>query len=238
VVVSPLITIGPLALRHRPRWSGLIPIGSRRHASLWFREYWTAFRPYALAASRSGADEVRIGTEFSALEGADPALWQRLVSATHRIFPGRIYYEINWSSLGLPIRPWMRDPRLTIGISEWISLGRPNEARTFDLVNERWAARIRPRVDSFAERLGKPVIVSELAYRTTADCLSKPFVRFSSARPDPTCQAQGYAAALGNMVPDPHVTGVFIWGWSLPLFGPKWQPGATVLKRWFSTMSP
>ena len=81
------------------------------------------------------------------------------------------------------------------------------------------------------------MIVSELGYRTTADCLSKPFVRFSSAPFDPTCQAQGYAAALANMVPDPHVSGVFIWGWSLPQFAPNWQPGAEVIRRWYANLN-
>lgn len=104
------------------------------------------------------------------------------------------------------------------------------------MVKQRWAMRVRPRLDSLAERLAKPVIVSEIGYRTSSDCLTLPFVRHSAAPADPSCQAQGYVAALANVLPDPMVTGIFIWAWSLPPFAPNGQPGAQILHRFFGTL--
>jgi hypothetical protein len=52
---------------------------------------------------------------------------------------------------------------------------------------------------------------------------------------DPEEQAAAYNAALANALVDPHITGIFFWGWSIPLFEPNYKPAAAVLYKWFTS---
>ena len=231
VFLVPLVTVATV-----PHWEGMIPAGTVSHARAWFRAYWRSYGPFVRAAAKASVDQVAIGTELARMEHAPPALWDRLLARFRRVYPGPLTYDRNHASADDPLLPWMHSPLLsTLGISTWYPVaGQPvAPGARLDAI---WHDRVGRHLDRNAKRLGKPVVISEIGYRSSADCLSQPYRWRSRAPFDPACQADAYWAAMHDIASDPHVRGIFVWAWSVPVFEPNGLPGARVLREWFSAL--
>jgi hypothetical protein len=234
VFVVPLLTVeGPLS------WSGSIQYKTLAQTQAWFESYFKAYRPYIVAAAQAHADQLAIGTEDELLQEAPPSLWNTLIEQIHALFRGKLTYDINWSSLYYPLPPWLRNPQLNaIGVSVYNPLTSTPQRVDPAQIPALWKQTIRKQLDDLALRLSKPVIISEIGYRNSAYALYHPWQRDASAMaepPDPVEQAAAYNAALSNVLVDPHITGIFFWGWSLPMYEPNFKPAAAVMLKWFTS---
>lgn len=231
VFVTPQLTVGGA----RP-WSGDIQFPTAQQTRAWFDNYWSAFEPYVIAASRAGAEQLAIGTEYEQLEQAPPSLWNQLIRRMHTAFPGRLTYNMNWSSITHPIPSWMENPSLSaIGVSEYIPLSDVPQRLNPVVLPDLWREKVKPVLDSLALEVGKPVLISEIGYRDSTDALYNTWERSTNAPADPVEQAAAYNAALMNVTVDPHIAGIFVWAWSFPLFEPNCRPAAQVLHQWFTS---
>ncbi len=86
-------------------------------------------------------------------------------------------------------------------------------------------------------QIGKPVLLSELGYRDSADALYNPWESTTSASEDQVEQAAAYNAALWSIMDDPHIAGVFAWAWEFPPFDVRCHLAAQVLHRWYSAQA-
>jgi Glycosyl transferase family group 2 len=234
VFVAPLLTVeGPLT------WSGSIKFNSLQQTQSWFESYWQAYKPYVAAAAEAGADELSIGTEFELLQGAPASLWNLLIKQVHEVFPGKLTYGINWSSLYYPLPTWLHNNYLTtIGVSVYNPLTDVRERLDPAILPKLWQEKIQKKLDSLATQVGKPLIISEIGYRNSVYALYHPWQRDAQAQaepPDPQEQAAAYDAALMNVIVDPHITGIYFWAWSVPMFEPNWKPAARVLYKWYTS---
>ena len=234
VFVAPLLTVeGPLS------WSGSIKFNSLQQTQSWFESYWQAYKPYVAAAAQAGADELSIGTEFELLQGAPASLWNRLINQAHEIFPGKLTYGINWSSLYYPLPTWLHNHYLTtVGVSVYNPLTDVRERLDPAILPKLWQEKIQKMLDSLATQVGKPVIISEIGYRNSVYALYHPWQRDAQAQaepPDPQEQAAAYDAALMNVIVDPHIIGIYFWAWSVPMFEPNWKPAARILHKWYTS---
>ena len=234
VFIEPLLSIDQPA-PNGSRWAGAVtfPRGSANFTA-WFESYWEALEPYFQAAQRTGAEQMAIGTELADLEGASPNYWYWLIQQARNVYSGRLTYDMNFTSLSLPVREWMRTPSLSsIGVSLYTTLAGANERVPLASIPERWAAIVGTRLDTFAIALRKPLFISEVGYRNNSDAMFKPYLQTSDAPHDPKLQAALYDAALMFALSDHHITGIYFWAWSLPPFSPNWLPAARVLKSWY-----
>ncbi len=234
VFVVPLLTVeGPLS------WSGSIHYSTLAQTQAWFENYFQAYKPYIIAAAQVGADQLAIGTEDELLQEAPTSLWNTLIEQIHALFPGKLTYDINWSSLYYPLPPWLRNPNLSaIGVSVYNPLTSTPQRVDPAQIPALWQKTISKQLDDLAAQISKPVIISEVGYRDSVYALYHPWQRDASAMaepPDPQEQAAAYNAALSNALVDPRITGIFFWGWSLPLYEPNFKPAAAVLYRWFTS---
>lgn len=219
-------------------WAGNIEFPTQQLAQDWFNSYWHAFKPYAVAAAQAGAEELAIGTEYELLQPAAPALWNQLIQRVHAIFPGTLTYDLNWSSLYYPLPSWLHNPLLnTIGISLYTPLTTQSERLDPDTLPVRWQTTIGKLLDTFAAQINKPVLLSELGYRDSADALYNPWETTTTAPKDQVEQAAAYNAALWSIIDDPHIAGVFAWAWGFPLFDLRCQLAARVLHSWYTAKS-
>jgi hypothetical protein len=92
-------------------------------------------------------------------------------------------------------------------------------------------------LDAFSLQLRKPMIISEIGYRNSADTLYNSWLPYSTlSRPDPAEQAAACNAALANVIPDPHIAGIFFWGWDgVDSFKLAGQPAVGVLNHWYTS---
>lgn len=232
VFVTPQLTVGGA----RP-WAGEIQFPTVQQTQEWFDNYWHAFKPYVVAASRAGAEELAIGTEYELLQSAPAFLWNQLITRTHTFFSGKLTYDMNWSSMAHPIPTWMRHPYLaSIGVSEYIPLTDVPKRLNPNVLAVLWKEKIKIALDSLAMQLGKPVLISEIGYRDSEDALYNTWELTTNAGADEVEQAAAYHAAFLNVLSDPSIAGIFVWAWSVPIFSPRCRLATQVLHHWYTTI--
>jgi hypothetical protein len=234
VFVTPLIQVsGPQS------WSGSIHFATYEQEQQWFASYWQTIKPYVVNAEQDGVEQFALGTEYEWLqENAPDTLWNGLVSQMHSVFSGALTYDINWTSLQKEPRAWMRNTNLkTIGVSTYLPMidtpRHVDPAQVFDL----WKQKVKQPLDAFALALGKPIFISEIGYRNSADALYHSWESSSSAPPDQAEQAAACDAALANILNDKAILGSFFWGWDdAGAFNLKGLQAVTVIHKYYQSL--
>ncbi len=226
-----------MQVREPGGWSGSITFKTAAQEQAWFDGYWHTIQPYVMAAANEHVEQMAIATELQTLQQIVPdPFWNQLISRIRSIFKGTLTYDMNWSSLGMPMPAWLKNPALTyIGVSTYIPLvDQPVRVDPKDM-QALWREKIKPQLDALAAELGKQVLISEIGYRNSADALYRTWEATSKALPDPAEQAGAYAAALSNVYGDTHIAGIFFWGWdNVGMFAIAGQPAAQVLLKWYT----
>jgi Glycoside Hydrolase Family 113 len=234
VFVTPI-----LSTRRAPYWSGAINFSTFQQEQAWFESYWQALKPYVRAAAQEGVEQLAVGTEFEWLEQFAPeVLWNRLIAHIRNVFPGTLTYDMNWSAVLTSPSKWLRNPDLNmIGISAYFPLidisMRVDSKRLSDL----WMATERNALDTLATALDKPILLSEIGYRDSADAVYRTWEGNSAALADPEEQALACDAAMINVFDDPHIVGTFFWGWDdVSAFRLRGMPATAVIHTWYTSL--
>jgi len=232
--ITPLIgVIGP------GLWAANIQFSSQEQDLHWFNSFWQAFQPYVWAAQVAGADQVSIGSEEVWLEQFAPAsLWNTLIARVRGVFSRAITYDMDWTSLSRPVQEWMSNSNLSmIGVTEYIPLVDIPRRVDPKIMFTLWRDKVKRAIDNFSIRIGKPVVISEIGYRNTADALYHSWdTESQTSPPDPIEQAAACNAALANVMSDPHIAGIFFWGWDgVGAFKLSGQPAVAVLHAWYTS---
>jgi hypothetical protein len=229
VFVAPLLTVGATG------WAGDIRPLRGSWTKQWFDNYFQSLEPYLQVATQEHAEQFALGTEYEALEAASPDYWNTLIERARAVYPGTLTYDMNWTAALKPPREWMKNASLTyLGVSVYRPLTTRPAPRDADGLSALWQYKIGDMLDRLSVDSGKPIILSEIGYRNSADALYQPWQWKSSAPADPNLQAAAYEAALQNIIRDPYIAGAFFWGWSVPAFAPNWLPAAQVMHRWYT----
>ena len=234
VFVVPLIGIS----NGTGRWSGAIHFTSVEEEQEWFDNYWQVFRPYVVAAAQGRADQVAVGTEDEWLEQHAPAsVWNRFIAQVHSIFSGTLTYDMNWSSLTKSIPTWIANPNISmVGISEYISLVNSRNETNIKNVIPAWRSRVKGLIDIFATQVKKPVFLSEIGYRNSADALYNPWEKVTTFPRSPQQQAAACDAALTNIFTDTHIHGVYFWAWdNVDLFNLHNSLAVATIHKWYTS---
>ncbi len=220
-------------------WAASIQFSSVEQTQQWFDSFWQAFQPYVVAAQVGGAEQLSIGTEEAWLQQFAPAsLWNTLITRVRSIFTGTITYDMNWTSLSDSLPDWMNNADLgMVGVSEYIPMIDTRERIDPSKMISLWRDKVKVELDKLARQLGKPVLLSEIGYRNSADTLYHPWFPDSTVSPpDPEEQAAACNAALVNVIPDQYIAGIFFWGWDeVGGFKLSGQPAADVLLKWYTS---
>ena len=235
VFVVPLLgVIGP------GTWAASIEFSTYAQEQQWFDSFWQTYQPYVIAASVAGAEQISIGTEEIWLQQFAPSsLWDTLIARVRSVFSGTITYDLNWSTLNPPFPAWMSNKDLgVIGVSEYIPLTDVRERIDPSMMFPLWRDKIKLLLDNASLSLGKQIVLSEIGYRNSADALYHTWYPESTVSPpDPVEQAAACDAALANVISDPHILGIFFWGWEdVEGFKLSGQPAVAVLHKWYSSL--
>jgi hypothetical protein len=232
VFFVPLVTV-----RIPGGWSGGIDLPTPQLQQAWFDNYWNALKPYAQAAQANKVEQMAVATELQVLQNQVPAeLWNQLFIRMAGVFTSTRTYDMNWSSLVLPLPSWLKNPLFDmIGVSSYISLTDVNRPVPTDQISQLWQEKVKTPLDNLSIQFGKEVLITEIGYRSTNDALYQTWLKSTSAPPDPQLQAQAYNATLLNVFSDPHIRGTFFWGWdNADQFTIKGLPAVQVLQDWYS----
>jgi hypothetical protein len=147
------------------------------------------------------------------LQASGPEPWSgKITFSTYQ--QEQQWFQMNWGSLQRQPPSWMRNWSLKmIGVSASVPLvDIPEQVKPKQLPS-LWKKIVKLQLDNFSKALAEPLFISEIGYPHKTDALYHPWDTTGTAPPDPAQQADACAAALANIIPDPHILGSFFWGW-------------------------
>jgi len=202
-------------------WRGQIAMQSEADWANWFASYRRFILHYAALAERLAIPMLAVGTELHATAVERPDDWRRLIADVRAVYSGKLTYSANWYREFEEIPFW--DALDAIGIQAYFPLA-GEESPTVETLTAAWQRQL-PTIAAVAARFGKPVIFTEIGYRSSADAAIEPWAwprDESAARVDVETQARCYQAFFATAWQEPWLAGAFIW---------KWYPEAASARR-------
>ncbi len=212
----------------------------------WFASYRLFLLRYAELAKRADVDLLMIGAELTRATTAHPTEWRALIAETRRVYHGPLTYAANWYEEAEGIEFW--DQLDFIGVQAYYPLAERAGADRAAL-ERGWVAHLAT-LERLHERWGKPVIFTEVGWKSTADGAVRPWEwpEHSSqllSRVSTRAQADAYEAFFNAVWPKPWFAGAYFWKWygrheraggaGDPDFTPQNKPAEAVLSRGFAT---
>lgn len=230
---------------HHGKWRSDIAMKSERDWQRWFANYDAFILHYAHFASRHEIGSLVIGTELAGTLPGHEAEWRHLIGLVRAVYHGRLTYAANWYDEADAVPFW--DALDAIGIQAYFPLSKHSDPSLAELENA-WRKRL-PQLATLAQRFGKPIVFTEIGYRSTPDAAVDPwrwpdFSDASKYRTDNTLQARCYQAFFDVVWPQPWFGGAYFWKWypapprhpqRLTVgFTPQGKPALEVLRQGFA----
>lgn len=231
-------------------WRALIEAPDR---DAWYASYLAMLRRIAAVAKDHGAEQIVVGTELIGMASPyvhpdNTARWQSMIADIRARYSGQLTYSANWGRGTTHTNEFEQigfwSSLDAIGISAYFELS-PNSGSVQSIMDS-WQTIDRDQIQPLQARWGKPVIFTEIGYRSVANAHTRPWDYEMGGGYDPTEQANSYEALLRYWDQRSYMTGIIIWDWSVdPNYGgsgntdytPRNKPAEDTIKRWFTQTS-
>ena len=150
-----------------------------------------------------------IGTELPSMIKQEEKFWRELTLEVRAIYKGELVYAENWDQYqAVPF--W--EALDYIGINAYFPLKGEMPVRLKD-IQKRWA-QTKKESAQMSQKLNRPVLFTEMGYRSIDDPLSRPWdYRDKAQKYNPEMQAIALEALLLDFMPQPWWKGGFVWKW-------------------------
>ncbi|MBI5870783.1 MAG: hypothetical protein HZB44_07490 [Actinobacteria bacterium] len=213
----------------------------------WFADYRMMMVGYARLAEANQVEMLAIGTELAGVSGPENyAYWEALIAEVRTVYHGPITYAASMNDYGYASFQGLLD---YLGLDVYFPLSDSARPTLAELMNgwtgyrgEFGEADWISRVEAWQARWNKPVIFTEIGYRSSSYNARAPW-DYSPAAFDGENQARAYDAAFRVLRDKPWLAGVFWWDWmvSADSSGPgntdytvRDKPAEVVLTSWFT----
>ena len=226
-------------------WRGEIDPSNR---DAWFASYTAFLVHYALMAAREGVEMLCIGTELKTVShSVNRARWHAVIDAVRAVYPGTLTYAANATSVDdefTTVSFWDRVD--LIGLDGYFPLTNQPGPTLSQLIaawrNNAKGLDIVAAVKSVSDTHQKPVIFTEIGYRSSSGANIEPWNFERTGTYDPVEQRDCYDAAFTAWIEHSEwMHGFFWWAWRVPApaiadqdYTPRGKPAAEVLRAWQS----
>ena len=230
------------------RWRGNIDFSTPEEWDRWWASYRRFILHYAELAEVTGMEALCVGTELRSAVLNRPEAWRVLIADVRAVYGGELTYSANWYREFEEVTFW--DALDYIGIQVYFPLAdSTGAALTLDELTAAWTPNVE-LIEAVHQRVGKPVLFTEVGYRSTADAAVEPWVWRSAAPVDDDLQATLYEAMFLTFWRKTWFAGTHVWKWfpeGSTRFGgrrarrrergftPQGKPAEAVLARWYRT---
>jgi hypothetical protein len=186
----------------------------------WFNNYQSTITPFVQLAQADGVEEICIGTELidmstDSSNSTNAAHWEALIAAIRGMYSGKLTYGANWGDVN-----GFADEK--DHISWWPSLDYIGIDAYFDLSGDgsvsslmsSWDSWNKSNIGPLQAQYGKPVLFTEIGYKSIFDSYTDPWNSGESGSPDEAQQANDYQALFEYWDQVPYFAGVQLWDWS------------------------
>lgn len=203
-----------------------------RDPKAWFAAYDAFVLAWAKRAEACGASRLVVGTELASTLHDEPR-WRALVAKVRSVFDGELTYAASWDEARL-VPFW--DALDRVGVDAYQPVAGEHRHARLDVL-AAWQPWL-DRLHRLARRTGRPVLLTELGYRSVEGAGRRPWSSDGGVRDDGT-QADLYWAALEAMRAPGWLGGVLLWDWpavSDPMldptgYTPRAKPAEAVLSE-------
>jgi len=210
----------------------------------WFQSFTTFVLHYAQMAQAQNVELLCFGTEYVQLSGAqNQARWESVIAAIRQVYTGKLVYAANATFPGdefTSVSFW--DKIDLLGIDGYFPLTNHADPTLAELVgawrNNEFGEDLVATVQNFADAHQKPLIFTELGYKSVAGANTQPFNFTFPGAFDLTEQQNCYNAFYTVWAPENSwMIGIFWWAWPVPPpaandtdYNPRGKPAENVLK--------
>ena len=177
---------------------------------------WKAFKSsyrkfilhFASVAAQHNLPLYCIGTELPSMIKQEEKFWRELILELRAIYKGKLVYAENWDQYqAVPF--W--DALDYIGINAYFPL--KGEISTLEDIQKGWD-QTKKEIAQMSKKINRPVIFTEMGYRSIEDPLSRPWDYSDKAQKyNPKIQAMALEALLLEFMPQSWWKGGFVWKW-------------------------
>jgi hypothetical protein len=197
----------------------------------WFESYRALLLPLAGQAEAWDVARLVVGTELAGTVGEE-ASWRALVADVRAVFSGEILYAASWDEVQT-VPFW--DAVDVVGVNAYFPVATRNDPTRVDLL-VGWQSWLE-RLDMLRRRTGRPIVFTEIGYRSVDGAGREPFRHGDGAPEDAGEQADLYWAALQALDGEEWFGGAYWWNWRVDGSGgpgnrdytPAGKPAAKVL---------
>ena len=209
------------------RWRGDINPADK---DAWFASYTAFITIYARMAADERVEMLCVGTELKSVSGsANRARWNAVIDAVRTIYSGTLTYAANATSAGdefTSVSFWDRID--LIGLDGYFPLTNRASPSLADLVaawrRNRSSLDVIAAVKNVSDAYGKPVIFTEIGYRSSAGANIEPWEFSRMTAYDPMEQRNCVDAAFTAWSPHSSwMKGLLWWAWPVPVPSPTDQ---------------
>lgn len=149
-----------------------------------------------------------IGTELSSMVKKDAQFWDELIQEIRTFYHGQLTYAENWDQYQV-VPFWNKLDY--IGINAYFPL-KGSSSFTVEDIKQRWE-KISPAIAKTSTLFNRPVLFTEMGYRSISNPLSRPWDYSENAAYHSTAQAMALTALLDHFTPLKWWKGGFVWKW-------------------------
>ena len=212
----------------------------------WFASYAEMMDHFAVLADETGVEMLCIGTEFATMTGARYASnWSTVIDRIRSRYSGLLTYAANANHPADEFTSVSFWPQLDLlGLDVYVPLTNRTNPTRQDLVNA-WQSNIAGHnmvaaYRNFQNARGKPLIFTEIGYRSADGTNRTPWDWQASMGSDPGEQADCYQAVYEVWSGETAwMRGLFWWSWDVPApeagdtgYSPWGKPAEAVLRQW------
>lgn len=210
----------------------------------WFAVYEKEMLYYARIAEATGAGLFCIGTELRTVIANRPDAWKPFIAKIKSVYSGKLTYAANWDDPLENIPFW--EEMDYIGVQAYFPLT-DHELPEIESIKTGWEKHIT-MLESASERYKKPVLFTEIGYRSDASATIKPWEWGSrlgalyNKKSDRT-QQFAYEALFQTLWDKDWFSGCYIWQWHANTnaaslkddvdFTPRFKPAENTIAQWY-----
>jgi Glycoside Hydrolase Family 113/Concanavalin A-like lectin/glucanases superfamily len=186
----------------------------------WFSNYTAMIDHYAVIAAQQGVQTLSIGSELIDMS-TNPAYqtyWRNLISSVRSRFKGALTYNANWGAAdgsGEMSQVAFWDALDEIGISAYFDLTDTLTTTTVSQLVSSWTNWQNTTITPLQQRWNKPVIFSEVGYRSAQGAAWHPWDSSTSWPLDQQVQVNCYEALFEAWANASWFEGVWIMSWNI-----------------------
>lgn len=225
-------------------WRGEIEMKSNEDWDEWFNQYQQFILHYAKFAQDNNIEALCVGTELHNTLRNHEKQWRNIIAQIRKVYHGSLTYAANWYKEYEEVLFW--DALDDIGIQAYFPLTDSESNTSIEDLRSGWDLHLRA-IEKIHTKFKKPVIFTEIGYRSTPKAAREPWiwpVRGRKDEVDLQLQKRCYQAFFETAWQKPWMQGVYFWKWfphhsragraSSDGFTPQNKPAEIVMRKWFS----